>query len=248
MTYEHDPAAPVPPGTERLGTDAEGRTLYVEPGRASSRKHVFLAAREPPLVGYVRPDPPPELGLADVLGAAFSEPLPRPDALAVLGVLAAKHVVLIDGTRLGGSREVLAEAVATVALEPTGLAAQAARVPDWALVEAARPRWEALTARLLAISWVREVADPDFGFVRRIERRELVLGKTTRDPVDVGQRLVIRSQDNTHGDVLVCVVDVDERDARARQVVTDRDEALAHGDPVYFAPIQSPLPPRAGLG
>ena len=237
VSYERAPDAPVPAEPERLGTDAEGRAIYGDAARASSRKFVFLPARDPPLVGYVRADPPDGLGLADVVRAACPEPLPRPDALGLLGVLTAKHVVLIDGTRLGGAREILAEAVAGVALEPAGFAAQAARVPDWALLEGARPRWEQLAARLLAVRWVRELADPDFGFVRAIAPREVILNRTTRDPVDVGQRLVIRSQDGSHGDVPVVVGEVRDRAVEAVQADPGRHEGVANGDPVYFLPV-----------
>lgn len=242
VTYERSPEAPVPAAVERLGSDAEGRAIYGTPGRASSRKLVYLAADDPPLLGYVRPDPPSDVGLEDVVQAAIREPLPRPEALAVLGLLAAKHVVLIDGTRLGGPRDVLARAVAAVALEPAGLVEQAARVPDWALLEAARPRWDELTGRFVAVPWVRELADPDFGFIRTITAHELVIGKTTRDPVDVGDLLVVRSQDNSHPDVPIRVREVGARDVRAVQAETGGDAGVAHGDPVYFLAV-----PRASI-
>jgi hypothetical protein len=64
-----------PPSVERLGVDAEGRTLFVEDGRAGSRKYVYLPAPEPSLVAYVRDDPPPGYGLADLLADAFMTPL-----------------------------------------------------------------------------------------------------------------------------------------------------------------------------
>ena len=237
VAYEHAPDASAPVAAARLGTDAEGRAIYGDRSRANSRKLVFLAAQEPPLVGYVRADPPAGLSLVEVVRSAFPEPLPRPDGLGVLGILTAKHVVLIDGSRLGGARDVLAGAVADVALEPNGFVAQAARVPDWALVEAVRPRWDRLAGRLLAVRWVRELADPEFGFVRAIAPRELTLNKTTRDPVDVGQRLVVRSQDNSHGEVIVLVTEIGERAVQAVQAEPGRDAGVAHGDPVEFQPV-----------
>lgn len=236
VPYERAADAPIPSDAERLGTDAEGRVVYGDPGRANSRKYVFLA-HPPSLAAYVRADPPPAWGLADVTRAAFPEPLPRPEALAVLGVLVAKQVVLIDGTRLGGSRQDVAEIIASVALEPAGLVQQATRVPEWALLEAARPREERLTARLLAAGWVRELADPDFGYVRAIQPRDLLLTGTTTGAVDVAQELVVRSRDKSHPDVVVAVLDVRGREVRATQVAAGTDQGVAHGDPVYFVPM-----------
>ncbi len=237
VPYDRAPAARAPVVPEPLGDDAEGRPVYVEAGRANSRKLVFLPIGEAPLVGYVRADPPEGLSLADVVHAAFDEPLPRPDALCMLGVLAAKHVVLVDGTRLGGPREILTAAVAGVALEPAGFGAQAARVPDWALLEAARPRWDALAARLLAVRWLRELADPEFGFVRAIAPGALTLNRTTRDPVDVDQLLVVRSQDCSHDDLVVRVSEVGVRVVQAVQADLGREFCLAHGDSVEFLPV-----------
>ncbi|MDP8921461.1 MAG: hypothetical protein M3O34_01080 [Chloroflexota bacterium] len=238
-TYELAPDAVVPPNPVQVGTDAEGRVLYGDPARASSRKHVFLAARPTGLVGYVRPDLPAGYGLADVLRAAFPEPLPRPAALAVLGILTARHVVLIDGTRLGGAREALAAVVATVALEPAGFAAQAARVPEWALAEALRPRHDEQAARILAAPWVRGLAAPELGYVRTIEPREIVVARTRREPLDVGERVLIRSQDNSHPDVLTRVVEVGERDVRVVQAAEGHAEGAAHGDPAYVVPTSA---------
>lgn len=236
VPYERAADAPIPSDAERLGTDAEGRVVYSEPGRASSRKYVFLA-HPPSLAAYVRADPPPAWGLAEVARAAFPEPLPRPEALAVLGVLVAKQVVLIDGTRLGGSRQDVAEIVASVALEPAGLVQQATRVPEWALLEAARPRQERLAAQLLETRWVRALVDPDFGYVRAIEPRDLTLTRTTTDAVDVSELLVVHSQDNSHPDVVVAVLDVRGREVRATQVAAGTDQSVAHGDAVYFVPV-----------
>ena len=235
-TYERAPDAAAPPATVQVGVDAEGRVLYGDPARASSRKLVFLAARPTGLVGYVRPDPPADYGLGDVLRAAFPEPLPRPEALALLGILTARHVVLIDGRRLGGPRETLAAAVAAVALEPRGFAAQAARVPDWALAEALRSRHDELAARILAAAWVRGLADPELGYVRTITPRDVVLARTRKEPVDVGETVLVRSQDNSHPDVLTRVVDVGERDVRVVQAVEGRTEGVGHGDPAYVVP------------
>lgn len=238
-TYTLAPDAAAPPNAVQVGTDAEGRVLYGDPARASSRKQVFLAARPSGLVGYVRPDPPAGYGLADVLRAAFPEPLPRPEALAVLGILTARHVVLIDGTRLGGPREVLAAAVAAVALEPGGFAHQAARVLEWALAEALRPRHDELAARILAAEWVRGLADPELGYVRTITPRVVILARTRREPIDVGEAVVVRSQDNSHPDVLTRVVDLDERDVRVVQRAEGLAEGVSHGDPAYFVPASA---------
>jgi hypothetical protein len=71
IAYRLEPTVIVPASVERLGVDAEGRTLYVDTGRAASRKHVYLAAAEPSLVAYVRDDPPPCYGIADLLADAF---------------------------------------------------------------------------------------------------------------------------------------------------------------------------------
>ena len=245
VTYERADDAPTPVAVERLGRDAEGRVLYGDPARANSRKHVFLAADDPPLVGYVRQDPPVGLSVVDVARAAFPRPLPRPDALALLGVLIAKHVVLIDGTRLGGSRDELADTVAAVALEPAGLAEHAARVPEWALVQAARPRWEPLSRMLLSVIWVRELADPDFGFVRSIQSHHLTVAHTSRDPVDVGDPLVVRSQDASHPDLIVSVINIEKRDVHAQPARAGEAQDVRPGDPVYFVPRTSTLEPPA---
>jgi hypothetical protein len=234
-TYERAPGLAAPPNPLVLGTDDEGRTVYGDPARAASRKHLFLAAPSG-LVGYQRPDPPADYGLSDVLRAAFPEPLPRPEALALLGLLVAEHVVLIDGTRLGGPHERLAAAVARVALEPEGFARQAARVPAWALAEALRPRRDALAARVLAAPWVRALADPELGFVRAIDPHVVVLNRTSREWIDVGDRVVVRSQDGGHPDVACRVVDVAEREVRVVQADASRAEGVAHGDPAYVAP------------
>ena len=238
-TYTLAPDVVAPPTVVQVGTDAEGRILYGDPTRASSRKQVFLAAQPTGLVGYVRPDPPAGYGLADVLRAAFPEPLPRPEALAVLGILTARHVVLIDGTRLGGPREALATAVATVALEPAGFAAQAARVPEWALADALRRRHDELAARILAADWVRGLADPELGYVRTIQPRVVLIARTRREPIDIGEAVLIRSQDNSHSDVLTRVVDLDERDVRVVQADHGRPEGVGHGDPAYFVPTSA---------
>ena len=238
-TYALAPDVTAPPNVVQVGTDAEGRVLYGDSARASSRKHVFLAAQPTGLVGYVRPDPPAGYGLRDVLRAAFPEPLPRPEALAVLGILTARHVVLIDGTRLGGTRQVLAATVASVALEPAGFAAQAARVPEWALADALRRRHDELAARILATAWVRGLADSELGYVRTITPREVILARTRRDPVDVGETIMVRSQDNSHPDVLTRVVAAEERDVRVVQANEGQAEGVGHGDPAYFVPTSS---------
>jgi len=237
-TYELDHAAVPPPGAVEIGADAEGRILYGDPARRSSRKRVFLAARPSGLVGYVRPDPPAEYGLPDVLRAAFLEPLPRPEALALLGVLSARHVVLIDGRRLGGARDTLAAAVAGVALEPANFIQQATRVPEWALAEALRSRWEELAARVLGADWVRGLVSPELGYVRTVTPREVVLAWSNREPLDVGETIEVRSQDNSHPPLRARVIDVAERDVRVVQADADRAQGVGHGDPAYFLPTE----------
>jgi hypothetical protein len=234
IVYRLEPNVIVPPTVERLGVDAEGRTLYVDAGRAASRKHVYLPAVEPALVAYVRDDPPPGYGLADLLSDAFMERLPRPEALALLGLLRASHVVLADGTRLGGSLATIAEAVTTVALEPSGFVSQVQRVPEWALAEALRPRVDALRARLLSVPFVRALGSPELGFVRSITPSALVVARSSDDALDLGTMLGVRTSAGQGPLVLVRVLELTARDARVEQVATDRDEGVSHGDPVEF--------------
>ena len=232
IVYTLEPTVIIPPAVERLGVDAEGRTVYVDQGRAASRKHVYLPASEPALVAYVRDDPPPGYGLADLLADAFMERLPRPDALGLLGLLRANHVVLADGTRLGGPLPALAEAVTTVALEPSGFAAQAARVPEWALAEALRPRADQLRSRLLSVPFVRALGSPELGFVRTILPGDLIVARTSPEALDLGATLVVRTAAGQGPTVLVRVIELTEKDARVTQLHADRDEGISHGDPV----------------
>lgn len=234
ILYRLEPTVIVPASVERLGLDAEGRTLYVDTGRAASRKHVYLAASEPALAAYVRDDPPPGYGLPDLLADAFLERLPRPEALGLLGLLTANHVVLADGTRLGGSLPILAEAVTTVALEPSGFAVQSRRVPEWALAEALRPRADMLRGRLLSVPFVRALGSRELGFVRSIADRELVVARTSSEALDIGDTLAVRTSAGQGPTVLVRVVSLTGRDARAAQIAADRDEGVSHGDPVEF--------------
>ncbi len=234
IAYREAPGIIPPPSVERLGVDAEGRTLFVEDGRAGSRKYVFLPAAEPSLVAYVRDDPPPGYALADLLADAFMERLPRPEALGLLGLLSAFHVVLADGTRLGGSRQALAEAVTMVALEPSGFAAQARRVPEWALAEALRPRADVLRARILTVPFVRALGGLELGFVRTINPDELVLARTTDQAIDVGDLFSVGSASGQRDPVLVRVVALSGRDARVVQLDADRHVGVSHGDPVEF--------------
>lgn len=238
IVYRLDPDRVVPVGVERFGVDAEGRVLYAESGRASSRKHVYLPASEPPLVAYVRDDPPAGYGLSDLLADAFMQQLPRPEALGLLALLSAHHVVLADGTRLGGTRDALAAAVTSVALEPSGFVAQARRVPEWALTEALRPRAESLRARLLSVPFVRSLASPEFGFVRSIAPTELVVARSSPQPLDLGTLLAIGSPTGAGEPVIVRVVQLSERDARVVQTAAGRDEGVSHGDPVTFVPAE----------
>ena len=232
IVYRLEPGVIIPPAVERLGVDAEGRTLYVDSGRAGSRKHVYLPAAEPALAAYVRDDPPPGYGLVDLLADAFLERLPRPDALGLLGLLSAQHVVLADGTRLGGTLPVLAEAVTTVALEPTGFAEQARRVPEWALAEALRPRADILRGRLLSVPFVRALGSLELGYVRSIAESELVVVRTNPEALDIGALLTIKTQAGQGPSVLVQVRELSEREARVAQVNSNRDEGVSHGDPV----------------
>ena len=234
IVYRLEPTTIVPASVERLGVDAEGRTLYVDTGRAASRKHVYLAAAEPALAAYVRDDPPPGYGLPDLLADAFLERLPRPEALGLLGLLAAHHVVLADGTRLGGSLATLAEAVTTVALEPSGFASQSGRVPEWALAEALRPRADVLRGRLLSVPFVRALGSRELGYVRSIAPDELVVARTSGESLDVGDSLAVRTSAGQGPLVLVRVLSLTGRDARAAQIAVDRDEGVGHGDPVEF--------------
>lgn len=234
IVYRRDPGVIVPAAVERLGVDAEGRTLYVDNGRAASRKHVFLAAAEPALAAYVRDDPPPGYSLVDLLADAFIERLPRPEALGLLGLLSAHHVVLADGTRLGGPLPALAEAVTTVALEPSGFAAQAQRVPEWALAEALRPRADLLRAKILSVPFVRALGGRELGYVRSISPDELVVARTSAEAVDVGDTLVVQTSAGQGRPVLVYVRSLSGRDARVTQLESGRDEGVNHGDPVEF--------------
>jgi len=238
IVYRIVPDLPVPPGVERCGADAEGRVLYAEAGRAASRKHVYLPSADPALMAYVRDDPPPGYGVTDLLADAFMERLPRPEALGLLALLSAKHVVLADGTRLGGARTLLAEAVMSVALEPSGFAVQAERVPEWALTEALRPRADGLRTRLLSVPFVRALASPEFGFVRSIAPSELVVARGSDQAVDLGTMLAIGSPTGAGTPLLVRVVQLGERDARVVQSVSDRNEGVSHGDPVEFVPVE----------
>lgn len=238
IAYRLEPTVIVPASVERLGLDAEGRTLYVDTGRAASRKHVYLAAAEPALAAYVRDDPPPGYGLPDLLADAFLERLPRPEALGLLGLLSAHHVVLADGTRLGGSLPVLAEAVTTVALEPSGFAAQSRRVPEWALAEALRPRADLLRGRLLSVPFVRALGAREAGFVRSITPDELVVARTSGEALDLGDTLAVTTAAGQGQPVMVRVLSLTGRDATVAQVAADRDEGVSHGDPVEFVPCE----------
>ena len=80
----------------------------------------------------------------------------------------------------------LAEAVTTVALEPSGFAAQARRVPEWALAEALRPRADLLRGRLLSVPFVRALGSRELGFVRSIAPTELVVARPSTEALDVG--------------------------------------------------------------
>jgi len=234
VAYRRDLQAVAPAGLERLGLDAEGRVVFVDPAHAASRRYVFLPAADPSLVAYVRDDPPAGYSLFDALAAAFDTPLPRPDALALLGLLVAHHVVLADGTRLGAGRERLAALIARISLEPEGFTRQVSRVPDWALAEALRPRLEALRARLVSTPWVRDLGRPELGFVRSVGRHELVVGRTSQEPVDVGDLVVVRSPTDSRASVPVRVLAVTQRDLRVGQVERGRDQGGGTGDPVEF--------------
>lgn len=238
IVYRAEPDRPVPVGVERFGVDAEGRVLYAENGRAASRKFVYLPSSDPSLTAYVRDDPPAGYGLTDLLADAFMQQLPRPEALGLLALLSAHHVVLADGTRLGGPRDALAEAVMSVALEPIGFVTQARRVPEWALTEALRPRADALRARLLSVPFVRALASPEFGFVRSIAPTELVVARSGQQPVDLGTLLAIGSPTGAGQPIIVRVVQLSERDARVVQAEPGRDEGVSHGDPVTFVPAE----------
>jgi len=236
IAYRQEPTVIVPASVDRLGVDAEGRTVYVDTGRAASRKHVYLPAADPALVAYVRDDPPHGYGLADLLADAFLERLPRPEALGLLGLLAANHVVLADGARLGGTLPILAEAVTTVALEPSGFAAQALRVPEWALADALKPRADRLRSRLLSVPFVRGLSSRELGYVRTIAPNELVVARTSAESLDIGDTLAVRTAAGQGPLVLVHVMSLTGRDARVAQIVRDRDEGVSHGDPVEFVP------------
>jgi hypothetical protein len=239
VPYRHDPQIVAPVGVERFGLDAEGRVVFVDPARAASRRHVYLPAAEPTLVAYVREDPPSGYSLLDAVGAAFDAPLPRPDALALLGLLISHHVVLADGTRLGADRERLATLIARISLEPDGFTQQVSRVPDWALAEALRPRLETLRARLVSTPWVRDLGRPELGFVRSVGRHEVLVGRTSQEPIDVGDRLIIGSPSDGRPPVLVRVTALDQRDVRVGQFDGSRDEGVSSGDPVEFQAVEA---------
>lgn len=237
IPYRLDLGTLAPPGVERLGEDAEGRTLYVARGLAASRKHVYLPANDPPLAAYVRDDLPPVYGLDDVLAAAFVEPLPRPEALALLGLLVTHHVVLADGTRLGGERRAVAGPVSAIALEPGGFELQASRVPDWALAEALRPRLGQLRAQLLTAPYVRGIGQAELGFVRSVAPHQIVVARSSKEALDIGTLLYVRSAAGQGAPVMVRVHDLSERDAQAVQVSSDRAKGVQQGDPVDFAAV-----------
>jgi hypothetical protein len=239
VSYRYDPQIVAPVGVERFGLDAEGRVVFVDPARAASRRHVFLPASDPSLAAYVRDDPPVGYSLLDAIGAAFDAPLPRPDALALLGLLIAHHLVLADGTRLGADRERLTTLIARISLEPAGFSRQVARVPDWALAEALRPRLDTLRARLIATPWVRDLGRPELGFVRGVGRHEVVVARTSQEPVDIGDRLVIRAPADGRASVEVRVVALDQRDVRVGQMERARDEGISSGDPVEFWAVEA---------
>ena len=238
VAYQLDRSVVAPPAVERFGTDAEGRVVFVDPSRAASRRHLYLAAPEPALVAYVRDDPPAGYSLLDAVGDAFNEPLPRPEALALLGLLVAHHLVLVDGSRLGAGRDRLVSLIARISLEPDGFARQVARVPDWALAEALRPRLDALRTRLLSTPWIREIGRPEVGYVRQIGRRDAVVARTSREPVDVGTLLVIRPSADGRAPVTVRVESVEQRDVRVGQIDESRDDGIGNGDPVEFVAVE----------
>jgi hypothetical protein len=152
----------------------------------------------------------------------------------LLGLLTAHHIVLADGTRLGGALPDLAEAVTTVALEPSGFAAQATRVPEWALAEALRPRADELRARLLSVPFVRALGTRELGFIRSIAPTELVVARTNSESLDIGDTLAVRTSAGQGPLVRVHILGLTGRDARVAQVNRDRDEGVSHGDPVEF--------------
>jgi len=247
IAYRLEPGVIIPPAVERLGVDAEGRTIFVDRGRAGSRKHVYLPSAEvgePGLAAYVRDDPPPGYGLVDLLADAFMDRLPRPEALGLLGLLSTQHVVLADGTRLGGPLPALAEAVTTVALEPSGFTEQSRRVPVWALSEALRPRADALRARLLSVPFVRGLGSPELGYVRNITPSELVLARTSDEALDVGTVLAIKTAAGQGRSVLVRVLDLHDREVRVTQVDAGRDEGVSHGDPAELIAGERARPDR----
>jgi hypothetical protein len=126
------------------------------------------------------------------------------------------------------------DAVTTVALEPSGFAAQASRVPEWALAEALRPRADMLKGRLLSVPFVRALGSRELGFVRSIAPTELVVARTSSETLDVGDTLAVRTSAGQGPLVLVRVLALTGRDARMAQLAQDRDEGVSHGDPVEF--------------
>jgi hypothetical protein len=70
--------------------------------------------------------------------------------------------------------------------------------------------------------------------VRSISPTEVVLARTSREALDVGTVLAIRTSAGQGPAVLVRVVELTERDARAAQVAVNRDQGVNHGDPVEF--------------
>ena len=157
IVYRLEPNVIVPASVERLGVDAEGRTLYVDTGRAASRKHVYLAAADPALAAYVRDDPPPGYGLPDLLADAFLERLPRPEALGLLGMLIAHHVVLADAIALAHdvgdtATEAMSLAVKAQVTRVLGRAEYMATLDRaLALPQPAQEGWLHLSPRYLAV-------------------------------------------------------------------------------------------------
>ncbi len=75
--------------------------------------------------------------------------------------------------------------------------------------------------------------------MRTIAPNVVVLARTRREPVDVGESVFVRSQDNSHPDILTRVVDLDERDVRVVQANDECPEGVSHGDPAYFVPTSA---------
>lgn len=225
----------------QVGKEAEGRPVFADLGRSNSRKHIFLATSDAFHVGYTRPDLRAGITLVGLVRDALpGGPDDRRQALALQALLSLRHVVLLDGQRLGAGLAAarrLVEQVTTPDLRPDPVAAG---LPLQALAQLAEPFWDDLSQRLASQADVRALQDPDFGFVLDASSDRLRLAKTTRDPVDEGELLLVQSasglglrSDEFLSPRRLRVVELERDHVYATPV--DPGQAISRGDPVRFA-------------